>query len=67
MDTKIVVSGLVNWVSQDKKCVALAGFGFYYVASVPTSLVKGDYVTVNLRLWEKKTDNTTIKRFYEVV
>lgn len=67
VEVKIQVQSIVNWVSEDRMCIALRGFGFVYLSSGQTVYSKGDFVSVNLRLWEKTTDQgVKIKRFYVI-
>jgi len=64
--TVIIVSGRINWVSDDGKIAIIQGFGYVYAdRDVASFFTKGDHVELSLRLWEKNMDNKgKVRRFY---
>lgn len=67
-NTKIHVSGKIIWISEDRKCFSIAGFGFIH-ANQPLGpeVKKFDLRMSYLKLWTKETSpGAKIRRFYEV-
>lgn len=63
--TQISVSGQVNWVSDDGRIAIIHGFGYVYADSQNFQFQVGSYVDLDLKLWEKNTENKgKVRRFY---